>query len=119
VSNYISHGNKFYSKKAGIKIYYSDFLEKLNTYLNATDKVSGDKDDRVKDSHGASTASTLCSSDRSREIETAREVIGLEADLRQAKVKALKRAIDEGRYSVSSAALADSIIESALIDALL
>lgn len=53
---------------------------------------------------------------RSKELKKIEEVLALAPDVRTERVEALKRSIEEGRYEVDSAALAERMIRDALFE---
>jgi flagellar biosynthesis anti-sigma factor FlgM len=58
-------------------------------------------------------------SGESKETQKAREIIDSMPDIREEKVLAIKKSIDDGTYTVNGDTIASNIIESALIDVLL
>jgi negative regulator of flagellin synthesis FlgM len=90
----------------------------LKGYLKEVDKGSKGKEGKVKDSSSLA-ADTVSLSGKSKDIQKAREIIDSTADIREEKVAALKKSIDEGTYTVNGDTIASNIIESALIDVLL
>ncbi len=48
----------------------------------------------------------------SKEVQTAREIIASEPDVREDKVSELRKRIESGNYTVDNKAVADKIVES-------
>ena len=101
-----------------MKIIDSKLVVDLKRYLKETDKASKGKEGKVGDL-SSKAADTVSLSDRSKDVQKAREIIDSTADIREEKVAALKKSIDEGTYTVNGETIASNIIESALIDVLL
>lgn len=55
-------------------------------------------------------------STRSKELKKIEEVLASTPDVRTERVEALKRLIEEGRYEVDSAALAEKMIQEGLFE---
>ncbi|MEE9543377.1 MAG: flagellar biosynthesis anti-sigma factor FlgM [Thermodesulfobacteriota bacterium] len=101
-----------------MKISDTNLFVELKGYLKEADKASKGKEGKVGDSSSKAT-DTVSLSGTSKDIQKAREIVDSTADIREEKVAALKKSIDEGNYSVNGETIASNIIESALIDILL
>ena len=102
-----------------MKIGNNNLFVELKGYLKETGKVSKGKGSGVSKSDDASSADKVNLSSQAKETEKARKVIDAQSDIREEKVSALKKSVEEGKYSVDGDTIASNIIESALIDALL
>jgi len=101
-----------------MKIGDTNLLVELKGYLKDVDKTSKGKEGKISDSSSLA-ADTVSFSGKSKDIQKAREIIDSAVDIREEKVMALKKSIDEGSYAVDGDTIASNIIESALIDVLL
>ncbi|MBI5598582.1 MAG: flagellar biosynthesis anti-sigma factor FlgM [Deltaproteobacteria bacterium] len=94
--------------------------QKINVELNNYLRGPGDKgaQHQVKD-QAASSGDKVEISQRSKEVQKARDVVDGVPDVRDARVDELKKSINDGTYNASGEAVAAGIIKKSLIDGIL
>jgi len=73
-------------------------------------QTSNDPKIEEKNQSGQDTIVNL--STASKEVQTAREIIASEPDVREDKVNELRKRIESGNYTVDNKAVADKIVDS-------
>jgi negative regulator of flagellin synthesis FlgM len=98
----------------------SDIHQQANT-MQQIDQANKSKqaDDQLttrKAKGSSSSTDKVEFSAQSREMQKIYEVLRTTPDVREEKVSALKKAIQEGRYQVENDALADKLIKESILD---
>ena len=91
-------------------------LEYLNRVKNQTEKLEANS---PHEKERTSSYDNVIFSTRSKDMQKLYEIIKETPDVREEKVAFLKRAIQEGKYSVDSETLAEKILNESLLDLIL
>ncbi|MBI5327352.1 MAG: flagellar biosynthesis anti-sigma factor FlgM [Deltaproteobacteria bacterium] len=93
-------------------------LVELTSYLRGTENAAQKQDVNVKET-SKTAADRVDISQRSKDIQKAREAVEAVPDVRENKVNDIKKSIEDKTYNVKGEAVANSIIKKSLIDTVL
>ena len=70
------------------------------------------KEPKIEEKNQSGQDTIVNLSTASKEVQTAREIIASEPDVREDKVSELRKRIESGNYTVDNKAVADKIVDS-------
>ncbi len=94
-------------------------ITELNGSLKNNGSKVGEKKAGVKGAGEPGKTDSVQISTESRKAARLREVLDSHPDIREEKVTALKKEVDEGTYKVDSNKVADKVIREALVESAL
>jgi len=95
-------------------------LVELTSYLRGTENAVQRQDVNVNVKEASKAASDRVDiSNRSKEIQKAREAVEAVPEVRENKVNEIRKSVEEGTYNIKGEAIAKGIIKRSLIDTVL